>query len=34
MRDIMALCLQFEITHADIDRLQEMINKWVIDYER
>ncbi|KDN33419.1 hypothetical protein RSAG8_13489, partial [Rhizoctonia solani AG-8 WAC10335] len=34
MRDIMALCLQFEITHADIDRLQVMINQWVADYER
>ncbi|CAE6541180.1 unnamed protein product [Rhizoctonia solani] len=34
MRDIMALCLQFEITHADIDRLQIMVNNWVADYER
>ncbi|CUA77659.1 hypothetical protein RSOLAG22IIIB_12749 [Rhizoctonia solani] len=33
MRNILALCLQFEITHADIDRLQDMINKWVADYE-
>ncbi|KAH7337925.1 hypothetical protein B0J17DRAFT_572184 [Rhizoctonia solani] len=33
MRDIMALCLQFEITHRDIDRLQEMVNQWVADYE-
>ncbi|CEL55918.1 hypothetical protein RSOLAG1IB_01930 [Rhizoctonia solani AG-1 IB] len=34
MRDIMALILQLEITHADIDRLQDMINTWVRNYEQ
>ncbi|KAF8752833.1 Transposase family tnp2 [Rhizoctonia solani] len=34
MRDILALCLQFEITYQDIDLLQDMINAWVADYER
>ena len=34
MRDIIALALQFEITYEEIDRLQEMVNRWVYDYER
>ncbi|CAE6417422.1 unnamed protein product, partial [Rhizoctonia solani] len=34
MRNIMKLCLLFEITHDDINELQTMINKWVADYER
>ncbi|EUC56281.1 transposase family Tnp2 protein [Rhizoctonia solani AG-3 Rhs1AP] len=34
MRNVIKMCLLFEITHADIDQLQTMINKWVADYER
>ncbi|KAL5639602.1 hypothetical protein ACGC1H_006272 [Rhizoctonia solani] len=33
MRDIIALSIQLEITHQEIDRLQNMINEWVDEYE-
>jgi hypothetical protein len=33
MQEIILRCLQFEITHAEIDELQAMVNKWVDDYE-
>ncbi|EUC60378.1 hypothetical protein RSOL_338630, partial [Rhizoctonia solani AG-3 Rhs1AP] len=33
MRDIIALSIQLEITHQEIDRLQKMINEWVDEYE-
>jgi hypothetical protein len=34
MREIFMRCLQFEITSAQIDELQEMTGTWVNDYER
>jgi hypothetical protein len=34
MREIVILCLDFEITHAQIDALEAAINQWVEDYER
>jgi hypothetical protein len=27
-------CLQFELTTDDIDRLEDMVNRWVKDYEK
>ncbi|CAE6431615.1 unnamed protein product, partial [Rhizoctonia solani] len=33
MRDIIALSIQLEISHEEIDQLQRMINEWVADYE-
>ncbi|CAE7062528.1 unnamed protein product [Rhizoctonia solani] len=33
MRDIIALSIQLEITHEEIDELQDMVNEWVADYE-
>jgi hypothetical protein len=34
MREIIICCLDFEITHAQIDALEVSINQWVEDYER
>jgi len=31
---ILNLCLQFEISEADIDEIESEIRKWVVDYER
>ncbi|CUA71183.1 Dynein heavy chain, cytoplasmic [Rhizoctonia solani] len=33
MREIIICCLQFEITLAEVDKLQAMINQWVAEYE-
>jgi hypothetical protein len=34
MREIVIWCLDFEITHAQVDALEGMINQWAEDYER
>jgi hypothetical protein len=33
IREIILQCLQFEITHTEIDELQDMMNRWVTKYE-
>ncbi|KAG8749984.1 hypothetical protein FRC11_010871, partial [Ceratobasidium sp. 423] len=33
MCEIIILALQFELTYDDLDRLQDMINTWVVQYE-
>lgn len=34
LREIILACLQFEITAEEVDTLQDMINTWVIGYEK
>ncbi|CAE6378452.1 unnamed protein product [Rhizoctonia solani] len=33
LREIILLCLQFKISRAEIDELQQMINNWVLKYK-
>ncbi|KAG8680739.1 hypothetical protein FRC11_002071, partial [Ceratobasidium sp. 423] len=33
MRDIILMVLQFEITHNELDELEQMINQWISEYE-
>jgi hypothetical protein len=33
-REIVIQCVQLQITNAEIDELEEMINRWVAEYER
>ena len=34
MREIVLRCLELEITHEQVDALEQMVNEWVEDYER
>ncbi|QRV91910.1 Transposase family Tnp2 protein [Ceratobasidium sp. AG-Ba] len=34
MRDIIIMSIQVDITEEQVDELQRMVNRWVIDYER
>lgn len=34
MREIFIICLEFELTNAQLDELQRMVNNWVQEYER
>ncbi|CAE6472142.1 unnamed protein product [Rhizoctonia solani] len=34
MREIILRCLQFEITHDEIDELEQMVYQWVLEYEK
>jgi hypothetical protein len=33
-REITMYCLQFRITTDEVDRLETMVNKWVLEYEK
>ena len=33
MRDIIILSVQLNITSAQVDELEEMVNQWVVQYE-
>ncbi|KAG9083055.1 hypothetical protein FS749_006340 [Ceratobasidium sp. UAMH 11750] len=34
MREIIILCIQIDVTAAEVDELERMVNQWVADYER
>ena len=34
MREIFIMCLEFELTEAQLDELQHKVNEWVQEYER